>query len=73
MQATPNQSFSNFASQKSIQESIRDDMSRSPKACSPTDRRVDYLVQAKQDRERRMSDKKRMGAGSISKSIFNPG
>ena len=48
-------------------------MSRSPKACSPTDRRVDYLVQAKQDRERRMSDKKRMGGGSISKSIFNPG
>ena len=40
-------------------------MQRSPKACSPTDRRIEYLVKAKLDRTQKMSDRKRLGGGSI--------
>ena len=40
-------------------------MQRSPKACSPTDRRIDYLAKAKLDRTQKLSDKKRIGGGSI--------
>lgn len=55
----------------SAQDSIREILSSSPKACSPTDKRVEYLVKAKQEREQRMSEKKRAGGGSISRSILS--
>ena len=54
----------------SAHDSIRELMSSSPKACSPTDKRVDYLVKAKEQRANRMSNKKRENGGSISRSIF---
>ena len=48
-------------------------MQRSPKACSPTDRRIEYLAKAKLDRTQKMSDRKRLGGGSIIRGGTVPG
>ena len=57
--------FSPAQTQQSYHTQIRDDMQKSPKACQPTDRRIEYLVKAKLDRTQKLSDRKRAGGGSI--------